>query len=296
MAAGQILELFGHPVGTTGIGWQRTVQRQWCPFTNTRCFKVRKSQPSISIGTCTVRYGKGAKDVIICPNRLLERKQVFPDCVHLLTLHQPGNEFHVIPEVTIPGGSVDYFLVSAKRGKVRDFVAIEFQTLDTTGTVWPERQRALKALGLPVRPDDIRSKKGFGMNWKMTAKTILVQLHHKIKTFEHISKHLVLVVQNHLLDYMREEFDFAHLSDARVGDSMHFHSYRLNECSAAWRLELESRVSTDAEGIARCLGLQAEAKVELEVIIAELEKKLSANTILTLGPNPIAPVEQMPTA
>lgn len=41
------------------------------------------------------------------------------------------------------------------------------------------------------------------MNWKMTAKTILVQLHHKIDTFESISKHLVLVVQDYLLDYMK---------------------------------------------------------------------------------------------
>jgi hypothetical protein len=296
MTDNKILELFGNPSKKSqGISWQRVVQKQWCPFANTRCFKVRKSQPEISIGTCTVRYGRDNKDVIICPNRLLERKQVFTDCVHLLTLHEPGNEFHVVPEVSIPGGSVDYFLVSAKGGKARDFVAIEFQTFDTTGTVWPERQRALKSLGLSVRLSDVQATKGFGMNWKMTAKTILMQLHHKVQTFEHINKHLVLVVQNHLLHYMRAEFDFAHLGNPHIGDAMHFHSYNLNESEGAWRLELESRVSTDAEGIAKCLGLQAEAKVELEVIVAELEKKISTNTVLTLGPTPIAPMEQMPT-
>ena len=40
----------------------------------------------------------------------------------------------------------------------------------------------------------------------MTAKTILVQLNHKIATFEHLSKRLVLVLQDCLLDYMRREF------------------------------------------------------------------------------------------
>ena len=295
MPDSKILELFGKPTKLTkGINWRKTIQNQSCPFTNARCFKVRKSQPEMSIGTCAVRYGKDGKAIIICPNRLLERKQVFTDCVHLLTLHEPGNEFHVVPEVSIPGGSVDYFLVSAKASKVRDFVAVEFQTLDTTGTVWPERQRAVKSLGLTVRSSDVKSTKSFGMNWKMTAKTTLVQLHHKIQTFEHIQKHLVLVVQNHFLDYMRAEFDFAHLANARLGDSMHFHAYRLNESGSAMRLELESRLSTDAEGIAKCLGLQAEAKVELEVIVAELEKKISTNTVLTLGA-PIAPIEQMPT-
>lgn len=154
---------------------------------NTRCFKVRKSQPEISIGTCTVRYGKEKKDIIICPNRLLARKQVFTDCLQLLTLHEPGNELHIVSEISVPGGSVDYFLVSARDAAVKDFVAIEFQTLDTTGTLWPDRQRLLTELGIDLNDNsESLSNKTFGMNWKMTAKTILVQLHHKIETFEHL--------------------------------------------------------------------------------------------------------------
>ncbi len=159
----QILELFGNSTRLPN-DWAEVVEKQWCPFTNTKCFKVRKSQPEISIGTCSVRYGRDKKDIIICPNRLLERKQVFTDCLHLLTLHEPGNELHVVPELSILGGSVDYFLVSAKRRKVKDFVGIEFQTLDTTGTVWPERQRLLQEFGLCVPSADVEFTKGFGMN------------------------------------------------------------------------------------------------------------------------------------
>jgi len=85
---------------------------------------------------------------VICPTRLIERGQVFTDCIHLLTAHEPGDELHLVPEVAIPGGSVDYFLLSARSGKVKDFVGIEIQALDTTGTVWPERQRLLRRLGL----------------------------------------------------------------------------------------------------------------------------------------------------
>jgi len=105
--------------------------------------KTRKSQPSLSIGTCTVSVGIDDQAVVICPQRLLERRQVFTDCLHLLQLHEPGNELHVVPEISVPGGSVDYFLVSARSGRVRDFAGIELQTLDTTGTVWPARQRFL---------------------------------------------------------------------------------------------------------------------------------------------------------
>jgi hypothetical protein len=180
----------------------------------------------------------------------------------------------------VPGGSVDYFLVSVRDGKVRDFVGIEIQTLDTTGTVWPERQRFLSEIGIP-RPDDAEnSDKPYGMNWKMTAKTILVQLHHKIHTFEHVNKKLVLVVQDKLLEYMAKEFNFAHLANPAVlEDSMHFHAYRVaRQQDGSFELIMQSRLSTNANGIATCLGLQAEARMELEQISKALQAKTSPAT------------------
>jgi hypothetical protein len=45
---------------------------------------------------------------------------------------------------------------------------------------------------------------------------------------------------------------------------------------------LYERASTDAEGIALCLGLKAEAKVDLEVILKALESKISEKTLLIL--------------
>ena len=283
----RVIELFGSST-RTDHDWKQIVKRQWCPFTNTKCFKVRKSEPDVSIGTCSVRYGKNQRDIIICPNRLLERRQVFLDCMHLLTLHDPGNELHIVSEVSIPGGSVDYFLTSVKSGKVKDFVAIEFQTLDTTGTVWPERQRLLRGIGIRTRETNKGPKKSFGMNWKMTAKTILVQLHHKVDTLEHVGKHFVLVIQDCLLEYLRRNFNFDHLKGVRVGDSLHIHSYKLAEVDCEFALNLDSRVSTDAAGVAKCLGIQADTKIELETIINELEKKISAKTLLTIDA-PISP-------
>ena len=282
----KIIELFGQSTRLPKqASWAEYVENQRCPYTDSKCSKIRKSQPDISIGTCVVRYGRDKKDIIICPKRLLERKQVFTDCFHLLTLHEPGNELHVVPEVSIPGGSVDYVLVSANRGRVRDFVGIEFQTLDTTGTVWPERQRLLCLLDIPVSPTDVNSTKRFGMNWKMTAKTTLLQLHHKVRTLEHVSKRLVLVVQNYLLDYLQREFSFGHLSNGRIGDSMHIHAYDLIEDDHRFRIQFDRRLSTDAAGVARCLGIRAEAHVELETITAELERKLSLQTLLVLDVN-----------
>jgi hypothetical protein len=223
----KILELYGMSTrADQEIDWRAVSLERFCPYLNRECEKTRKSNPEITIGTCAVEYGRERKQLMICPHRLLERNQVFLDCVHLLTLHEPGNELHIVPEVGIPGGSVDYFLVSAVGGKVKDFVGIELQTLDTTGTVWPERQRFLDEQDIEVDVSDINSSKKFGMNWKMTAKTALVQLHHEVETFEGINKHLVLVLQDHLLAYMRREFQFEHVEKARLGDPMHIHSYK----------------------------------------------------------------------
>ncbi|OAV75195.1 Restriction endonuclease NotI [Bacteroidales bacterium Barb7] len=202
----KIAELFTISGYQKDINWIEVCSKQHCSYLNRKCLKNRKSQADISIGTCTVKYGAEC-NVIICPYRLLERKQIFMDCLHLLTAHEPGNELHLLSEISIPGGNVDYFIVSTDSDRnVKDFIGIELQTLDTTGTVWPERQRFLKKQGIKVNNEDSDSVKSFGMNWKMTAKTILVQLHHKIDTFECLNKHLVLIVQDCFLDYIKKNF------------------------------------------------------------------------------------------
>ena len=187
-----------------------------------------------------------------------------------------------MPEVPIPGGSVDYFLVSTDSNrKVKDFVGIELQTMDTTGTVWPERELALQELGLKKNVPE--PEKPFGMNWKMTAKTILVQLHHKIDTFESINKHLVLVVQDHLLEYIKKEFSFDHVNiQPLIGDSMHFHAYKLKKEDKDYKLVLDTRCSTDSEGISKLLGLNAEANVGFEEIAKILEAKISDSTVFSV--------------
>lgn len=263
----KVVELFGNH-RDADVNWAEVLAGQQCPYLGRKCLKTRKSDSEVAIGTCTVEYGKTPQPVVICPHRFRERQKVFLDCIPLMTLHQPGNDLLVTWEVNIPGGSVDYFVLSRRAGRVIDFVGLEFQTLDTTGTVWPQRQLFLQEHGVEV-PDG--SDRHFGMNWKMTAKTILMQVHHKIMTFEHLGKHLVLAIQDNLVTYMRREFNFAHIGSPSVGNPMHFFSYGLVPEDGHLTLRLMEHLSTDAAGIAACLGLQAEARVELEAITQSLE-------------------------
>ena len=279
----KITELFGYCTLDPSLEtdeWINIVEYQICPYTGKKCFKTRKSTPGISIGTCTLIHSN--ENVIICPNRLLEKKQVFMDCIHLLKLHEPGNELHVVPEISIPGGSVDFILASTKKGKVVDFVGIEFQTMDTTGTVWPERQRLLIELGVIESDPDAGSKKPFGMNWKMTAKTILIQMHHKSQTFENLGKHLVLIIQKPFLEYMKQEFDFSLINDVSDSDAVQIHSYDLIPEHGNYKLSLDERISTNSIGISKCLGLNADQGVSFDEMANLVESKISDMTLLTL--------------
>lgn len=278
----KILELFGRSTLLRNSDWQPIVEGQSCPFIGRKCYKVRKSDPAVSIGTCTVAYGKSGRPMIICPSRLLERRQIFTDSLHLLTTHAPGNELHIVPEVSIPGGNVDYFVVSASKNKVKDFVGIELQTLDTTGTVWPERQRLLHELGAGAY-ETPEMAKSYGINWKHTAKITLVQMHHKIHTFESLNKKLVLVLQDDLLAYMSREFQFSHMTaPASLGDAMHMHAYGVErKRGGTLGISLNSRISTDAEGVGICLGLRTDPNMEMAHVVAQLERKLSDRTLFS---------------
>lgn len=276
-----IAELYTTATHHLDVNWGDLTRAEYCPYLSRKCVKTRKSEPNVSIGTCSIVHGaKLPAEIIICPHRFLERGQVFLDSLHLLTMHEPGNEIHRIAEVEIPGGSVDYVLASVKANKVIDFVGIELQAVDTTGSLWPARQRLLASLGVTVVEPDVAST--YGVNWKMTAKTTLVQLHHKIETFQGLGKHLVLVMQEKLLAYMQREFDFSRVGDASLGQAMHFHAYDLKADGQDYRIQLLTRLSTDADGVATALGLQANPNVELDAILSALQRKISRQTLLQL--------------
>ncbi len=276
----KISELYTEPTFRAEVNWETVLPQQHCKYIGKRCAKRRKTSPDTSIGTCSVVHGaKNPKEVIICPFRFLERKQVFTDCIHLLTHKEPGDELHIVPEVAIPGGSVDYCLVAVRKGKVVDFVGIELQAVDTTGTVWPARQQFLSTLNLAEEPTETA---GFGMNWKMSAKTILVQLHHKVATFEHVGRYFVLVVQDHFMAEMMKSFSFDHVGEAKLGNHMHFHAYSLTKTPTEYKLELALRKSTDSQGVQTLLGNASEAKIELQAILDILQEKITRSLVSTL--------------
>lgn len=61
----------------------------------------------------------------------------------------------------------------------------------------------------------------------------------------------------------------------------------LDAQAPGWEAALDHQRCTDSKGIAACLGLQADANIELDQIIQRLETRISEQTLFTLGlPDP----------
>jgi hypothetical protein len=110
-------------------------EQHWCPFADDLCDK-RSRLIDYPMGVCSVRYGD--EIIALSPRRFLQDNTVFYDIAD--HYFQTRNDLLIFPEVSIPGGRhlgvFDYVMVKHKplSSEIEDFVAIELQTAQTTGT------------------------------------------------------------------------------------------------------------------------------------------------------------------
>lgn len=239
-------------------------ERQHCPFLDKRCVKQRKSDSRQTIGSCVVGYKN--LPLIICPHRFLQNNQIFLDCVRLL---EPNLRYVIVPEVKTMGGNVDYFLMGLRGEEIVDYLGIEIQALDTTGSggIWEARK--------DLSTGKLSPPYSYGINWKMSAKTILVQMHHKAAEFEALGKKLVLVVQTKFLDYIAGEFQTERVEEARPNNSVHFHSYDAVMLGEQIQLTLNKRKSTDVLGVERMLSAGERPEFLEEELLKRIQAKMA---------------------
>lgn len=192
----RIAEWFGHSPLDTSPEAQDCRARKHCPFIDTPCTKTF-SDKTIS-GVCSVHAGVNGL-VPICPNRLYAENYAFLDRIAAIAF---GGTPHVIKpgdlhtseatkdrvvafgkkfgsELKVPkrGGngaySVDWILAKVDgQEELLEFVAVEVQTIDTTGSYKP----AVETLR---QGDHATVTSEAGMNWENVNKRILPQLIYK---------------------------------------------------------------------------------------------------------------------
>jgi len=140
---------------------------------------VRQEKPPHRLpnGVCSVRYGP--EIVALSPRRFLQNDTVFYDIAD--HYFETCSDLLVFPEVSIPGarhlGTFDYVMVRHKplSSEIEDFVAIELQTGQTTGT-----GSLVKALEDFMQGGEVEGASyRFGLNladiWKRTFTQILTK-------------------------------------------------------------------------------------------------------------------------
>lgn len=192
--ASNIIEFFGFSPQDNSAAAKHARAKKECPFLGAQCTKTL-SDGEIS-GACTLKP-KTAGPVICCPVRLYAKNyQILHDIARVAFGREipllPGNAINKRKgeciavfgkgwgkELRLPtrGRSGAYFVdwVLARldaKGDLIDFVAVEVQSIDTTGNYRPERAAYLKE-----RPFAGTSTAGF--NWENVNKRILPQIIYK---------------------------------------------------------------------------------------------------------------------
>ena len=269
----KVNELFGKYVNAARFpDLHGVLASQSCPYrTDGVCQKMRKSYPDTKIGTCSVCIGQDVTEpYIICPYRITEHNRIFNDCLSLIDT--TGNDLYLLPEVSTVAGNIDYVLAAINDGELVDFVGIELQTLDTTGTIWPHRQKMLIEKGYAV--EDARPK-SVGINWKMTEKTILAQLVQKSQLFSHVNKPLVLLLQRPLYDDMASKFDFTKVRQSKATDTVHFHIYKFTPSRTQMNLSLNGNLSISATDFERIMSMESDSENWLAELTLSIMNKVS---------------------
>lgn len=164
-------EVFGYPVKTVLELPKKGPKRYWCPFAENKCNKQSRLI-KYPMGVCSVQYGNNT--IALCPRRFLQNNTVFKDIAD--HYFKTRNDLVVFSEIGLPRtGTFDYVMVKHKpfSSDIEDFVVIEFQTGQTTGT-----GQLVQGLKDCLKGEDVKDKSyGFGLNladiWKRSFTQIL---------------------------------------------------------------------------------------------------------------------------
>jgi len=148
--------------------------------------------------------------VCVCPKRFYAvdfLKDVIEHCWP--DSKSPANP-RIAPEVTMKGfGNVDYVIADIlPDGLVQQFLSVELQAIDITGSVMPAYAALLENRDLERRPT-------YGLNWDNVYKRFVTQIIRKGYFHHHWGTKIVAVVQDVVYKYICDRFEFMRSADVK---------------------------------------------------------------------------------
>ena len=233
-------EMFGYPHSNKTGEATDARRKHWCPFVDKVCYKQSRLI-KYPFGVCSAHVN--GNEIALCPRRFLEDHTVFTDIAlhHFKTVH----DILVFREIGLENvGSFDFVMVKHKPMtlEVDDFIAIEFQTGQTTGT-----GKLVQGLKDYVNGIDVSQKTyGFGLNLYDVWKRTFTQILNKGVIMENWGKKIFWVVQEPVYKNFETRYNLQNL-EYHLEHSTVFALYDLNGSGETFNLLASRKTSASMD-------------------------------------------------
>lgn len=194
-----------------------------CPYRNSVCSK-RSHRIEGPFPVCSVfrqrRNDACAEPIAVCPRRLYAADIVNDVLKYCWPGDAPQNPI-VVHEIKMGEvGNVDMVIadLSEDRSSIKNFVSIELQAVDITGSYEPAYSAIVLNTGLPQRPT-------YNFNYKNVQKRFVTQLIDKGFYHHHWGTKIIAVVQDVIYDNLKDRIDFPEVEISR--SNVIFMRYRM---------------------------------------------------------------------
>jgi hypothetical protein len=267
-------EIFGYPYSNTSKKARAIRSKYWCPFVDKICYKQSRLI-SYPFGVCSAHVNKD--EVALCPRRFLDGHAVFTDIAqhHFKSI----TDILVFPEIRLKDiGSFDFVMVKHKplSFEIDDFVAIEFQTGQTTGT--GQLVEGLK--DFVARKSVSKKSYGFGLNLYDVWKRSFTQILNKGVIFENWRKKIYWVVQEPVYRYLETRYNLKNL-DLQPNHSTVFALYDLKPNPEMFELVASRKVSASMDRLFAAFRNNA-VMPSVEEFVEALKRKIQAEAQISL--------------
>jgi hypothetical protein len=186
-----------------------------CPFIHSRCPKRSTQLRDEPYPVCTLwRRSDGKPDpaqdlIFVCPKRFYAVNFLAEVIEHCWPGEKPKNP-RVAPEVKMADfGNVDFVIADVEEdGEINQFLSVELQAIDITGSVFPAYQALRSGTDLEKRPT-------YGLNWDNVYKRYITQLIRKGYFHHHWKSKIVAVIPEQVYQYITSRADFMRSSDVK---------------------------------------------------------------------------------
>lgn len=203
-----------------------------CPFIQSRCVKRSTQRPGEAYPICSLWRGAPPNPLVrrqdavenliaVCPKRFYA-VDFFHDVIANCWPGPPPANPVITREIKMDGfGNVDFVIADVQNGIVGQFLSVELQTVDITGSAFPAYEAICGGY-------DLERRSGHGFNWKNVYKRYITQLIHKGFLHQHWRSKIIAVIPDQVYDEIVRHGRFVVAQDVRDPQtSIVFMTYRL---------------------------------------------------------------------